>query len=83
MKQQGFPIPPWLLLVDAAGMGLIVIGILALFADMADSLGALGDPVVAGACLVVGIVLVVGSAVQILLHLRGWADERQRGAQRD
>jgi hypothetical protein len=83
MKQQRFPIPPWLLLEDAVGMGLIVVGVLALFAGMADSLGALGDPVVASACLVVGVVLVGGSAVQIVLHLRAREGERQHGARRD
>jgi len=79
VKQQGFPIPIWILVIDALGMALVVLGVLALFGGMAESLGAFGDPVAAAACLVVGMVLIGGSAVHIVLTLRGRAEAQERG----
>ncbi len=65
-----FPFPVWLLLLDMAGLALMTLGALGLFADMDEALGVLAQDGVATLMLVLGVVLIGVSAVQIVHHLR-------------
>lgn len=67
---QGFPFPVWVLLLDMAGLALMALGALGLFADMDEALGILAQDGVATLMLVLGFVLVGVSAVVIVQRLR-------------
>jgi hypothetical protein len=66
----GFPFPVWVLLLDMAGLALMALGALGLFAEMDETLGILAQDGVATLMLVLGFVLVGVSLVLIVHHLR-------------
>ena len=66
----GFPFPPWILVLDLAGVLMVLAGAASLFAGFGPDMGAFGEPVVAWFVFGLGLTLILASALLVLFHLR-------------
>ena len=69
-RPTGFPFPPWILILDLAGVLMVLAGAASLFAGFGDSMGAFGEPALAWVLFGLGFMLILASVLLIVFHLR-------------
>ncbi len=69
-RPTGLPFPPWILVLDLAGVLMVLAGAASLFAGFGRSMGVLGAPALAWFVFGLGLTVILASALLILFHLR-------------